>query len=249
MVPDHIDEYNIDQNFNWKTFPIQDEKLSILIVYDQNCLTDQNKLHLLVNKLLKVFPDKCYYDNENLKWLTLPKDTNGFKAPYLEKILSSYGNKNNLTINGIASSKHTLILDLDHSNLEDPKEFEEFPIIDENKESDPTNVRYILNDIPIIYPIFSIPDNKMRENIEITKITEGKTFITHLIAFGDYNNIKKSYYEKFDILMFTNSKIAVNFAITRTSRSFTIKNEDLVHDKIFMIDTRLMKNNMCFYQL
>ena len=200
-------------------------------------------------------------------------------------------NKNNLTINGTSSLKHTLILDLDHSNLEDPKEFEEFGVIDGVLSSNngvlssndgvlssndvlsfndsvlsSDNVlssnNGVLSSTPIntiiessnssnttnsIYPMFSIPDNKMRENIEITKITEGKTFITHLIAFGDHNNMKKSYYEKFDILMFTNSKIAVNFAITRTSRSFTIRNEDLLQDKIFMIDTRLMKNNMCFY--
>lgn len=234
MKPDHIDQYNIDSEFSWKKFPIQDNKMSILLVYDEN---DVNKMRKTINKLLKVFPERLYYDNEKINWLSLPTDSQGFKAPYLEKVI----------ICSIKPDKHTLILDLDHSNLEDPKEFEEFPIIlekpIENKQ------RHLDQDIPIIYPLFSDMDNKLRENIEITKITEGKTFITHIIAFGDYNKLKSSYYEKFDVLMFTNEKIAVHFCATRTSRIFSIKNEDLLSDKIFMVDTRIMKNNMCFYTI
>lgn len=227
MVPDHIEEYNIEQDFIWKTFPIQDKKLSVLIVYDPD--KEKDKLHSTINKLLKVFPTKCYYDNDKLTWLILPKDTEGFRANYLEKVINKK----------IDTHQHTLILDLDNHNLEDPEEFKEFPIIETKKKENREQ----------IIPLFSLPDDRMRENIEITKITEGKTFITHCICFGDYKKLKPSYYEKFDVLMFTNSKIASYFSATRTNRMFSINNEEFLNDKIFMIDTRLMKNNMCFYHI
>jgi hypothetical protein len=232
MIATHIDEYNIELTFNWKKFPLEDEKLSLMIIYSEQT-SNLDKVHSLVNKLLKVFPDKCYYDNEKMPWLQIPKDTSGYKAPYLEKVM----------LKSKDSDKHTLIVDLDNSNVEDPKEFEEYPIIDE------ISIENNTEESNIYYPMFATLDSKLRENIEITKITEYKTFITHMIFFGNEKTIPKSYYEKFDILMFTDIETASKYSGSRTQRSFGIDNKNMIKDKIFMTDTRIMRNNMCLYSL
>jgi hypothetical protein len=232
MIATHIDEYNIETTFNWKTFPFENENLSILIVYENEL--DKEKIYNTINKLLKVFPDKCYYDDQQLSWLKIPKDTIGYKVPFLEKITNNKFIKN---------EKHTLIIDLDNITLENQDEFKEFNINSislENNENQNNNE---------VFPMYSDLNDKFRENFEITKITEYKTFITHMIGFGSINNIPKSYYEKFDILMFTDIDIASNYAGSRTRRSFNIGNKDCIKDKMFMTDTRIMKNNMCLYSL
>ena len=92
MTAAHIDEYQIEQTFKWKKFPLEENKLSILVIYDDNTISGMEKL---INKLLLVFPEKCYYDDDKNKWVKLPLDTNGYKVPFLDKILMCKNDKTN----------------------------------------------------------------------------------------------------------------------------------------------------------
>lgn len=225
QAPAHIDEYNIQQNFNWKKFPLEENKLSILIIYNDNT---KQEMERLVNKLLFVFPDRCYYDDETNNWIKLPPDTNGYRVPFLDKILICKNDKTN---------KSTLIINSDNLLLEDPNHYE-YKVLD-NKVID--------NKSNEITPIDNMILNKLERDTKIFRILDNRTFITHVICTANINNVLKSYYEKFDIMFFTTMDIANTFTSTRTYRQFGI--EKMPQNMIFMTDLREMKNNLCLYPI
>lgn len=221
QVSPHIDEYSIEHNFTWKKFPCEENKLSILIIYDDNTHTEMAKL---VNKLLLIFPEKFYYDDEKNNWIKLPLNSNGYRVPHLDKIVN---------IPLVDNGKCVLIINNDNLLLEDSKNYESYQL--------PTIIEKEKDLIPHL-----ILDN-LDKNTKIFKILDNRTFISHVICVANIKNIEKSYYEKFDIIFFTTVDIANTFTCTRTYRQFGV--EKMIPDKVFMTDLREMKNNVCLFNI
>ena len=261
MLPSNIEEFSIDQNFNWKKFPLQDDKLSVLILYDADSKNGNDYLNTqkLVNKLLMVFPDKCYYDNTKMPWIKLPEDTVGNQLLYLEKLFLCFYEKGKWPIlptnvlgrkvpytdklfpNKKNNEKHTLIMDLDNLQLEDPNEVKDYPFVNKNDVKSIEKVDLLDKD-----PQFPMTFNE--RDVEVSKVLSNKTFITHTICIAKHDKIPKSYYEKFDILIFMNHEIANFYMVTRAiGQTFGLN--ILPEGKVCLTDTRLMKNVIYLYNL
>src|SRR5579872_5065010 len=128
----NIEEFNVNPDFRWTKFPLEKNNLSILIVYNEKTISQLQKL---VNKLLLLFPNNCYYNNDVMKWINLPKDMNGYKLEYLDKIFSLQDKTNN-----------TLIIDIDNLQIHDEND-KNYPLIDDNNNKE-TN-RFFENLSPI----------------------------------------------------------------------------------------------------
>jgi hypothetical protein len=262
MLPSNIEEFSVDQNFNWKKFPLQDDKLSVLIVYDE--IKDYLNTQKLVNKLLMVFPDKCYYDNTKMSWLKLPEDTVGNQLLYLEKLFLCFYEKGKWPIlptnvlgrkvpyteklfpNKKNNEKHTLIMDLDNLQLEDSNETKDYPFVESTKDIIKGKEEHKNIDSVDANPQFPMTFNE--RDIEVSKILSNKTFITHTICIAKHDKIPKSYYEKFDILIFMNHEIANFYMVTRAiGQTFGLN--VLPEGKVCLTDTRLMKNVIYLYNL
>jgi hypothetical protein len=219
---------NKDLNYVWPKFPIEEKTLSTLIVYDDSTISQTQQL---VNKLLFIFPNKCYYDNISMNWIKLPQDTRGYELPYLDKIFQVQKNNEN------NNEKSTLIIDFDNLQLENSNEYENFNIleIDSNKIVEKKE------------KVESMNLDFIEKIVKLYKILNNLTFITHTICIAKFKTIPKSLYEKFDIMFFTTLTISNYYSGTRTMRQFEIEN--LPNDRIFFTNSNLMNNNLNLYKI
>lgn len=228
QVSPHIDEYSVEQNFIWKKFPFEENKLSILIVYGDNTIVEMKRL---INKLLLIFPEKFYYDDEKNNWIKLPPNSNGYRVSFLDKIVR---------IPPIDKINNTTLIITDDLLLEDPKNYEDYKL-------DISTINREENKQNIIEPISNMMINNLDKNTKIFKILEYKTFISHIISIANIKSLEQSYYEKFDIIFFTTMDIVNTFSCTRTYRQLGI--DKMIPDKVFVTDLKEMKNNLYLYSI